>query len=203
MKTYNEMDKEIIKLLDMEGMPLSVYAARYIEKLQAENAELRERLDRAVELPSRDRVWYIAKDEEGQESYIIPKPTSSLTVEELKYEMDKKYFSTREAAEARLTEIKENAELRERLDRAVELPYAPDSIDIGVTKMMRSVRDNSVELRTPIYIALKKDTLEEASAMLKELEQNAAERNDNADAIIYGLRSITGALKADKNHDER
>ena len=132
MKTYNEMDKEIIKLLDMEGMPLSVYAARYIEKLQAENAEL-----------------------------------------------------------------------RERLDRAVELPYAPDSIDIGVTKMMRSVRDNSVELRTPIYIALKKDTLEEASAMLKELEQNAAERNDNADAIIYGLRSITGALKADKNHDER
>lgn len=41
MKTYPEMDKEIIKLLDMEGMPLSVYAARYIEKLQAENAELR------------------------------------------------------------------------------------------------------------------------------------------------------------------
>lgn len=52
MKTYNEMDKEIIKLLDMEGMPLSVYAARYIEKLQAENsrlaaeiAELRARLE--------------------------------------------------------------------------------------------------------------------------------------------------------------
>lgn len=40
MKTYNEMDKEIIKLLDMEGMPLSVYAARYIEKLQAENSRL-------------------------------------------------------------------------------------------------------------------------------------------------------------------
>ena len=51
MRTYPEMDKEIIKLLDMEGMPLSVYAARCIEKLQAENAELRERLDRAVELP--------------------------------------------------------------------------------------------------------------------------------------------------------
>lgn len=47
MKTYNEMDKKIVKLLDMEGMPLSVYAARYIEKLQAENAELRERLERA------------------------------------------------------------------------------------------------------------------------------------------------------------
>lgn len=51
MKTYNEMDKEIIKLLDMEGMPLSVYAARCIEKLQAENAELRARLKKAVELP--------------------------------------------------------------------------------------------------------------------------------------------------------
>lgn len=132
IKTYSDMNNEIVKLLDMEGMPLSVYAARYIEKLQAENAEL-----------------------------------------------------------------------RARLDKAVELPYAPDSIDIGVTKMMRSVRNNSVELRTPIYIALKKDTLEEASAMLKELEQNAAERNDNADAIIYGLRTVIGALKADKNHDER
>lgn len=122
MKTYNEMDKEIVKLLDMEGMPLSVYAARYIEKLQAENAELRARLEKAIELPSGDRVWYIAKDEEGQESYIIPKPTSSLTVEELKYEMDKKYFPTREDAEARLKEIKENVELRERLNNAVELP---------------------------------------------------------------------------------
>lgn len=51
MKTYPEMDKEIVKLLDMEGMPLSVYAARCIEKLQAENAELRARLGKAVELP--------------------------------------------------------------------------------------------------------------------------------------------------------
>ena len=51
MKIYPEMDKEIIKLLDMEGMPLSVYAARCIEKLKAENAELRAKLDKAVELP--------------------------------------------------------------------------------------------------------------------------------------------------------
>ena len=51
MKIYPEMDKEIIKLLDMEGMPLSVYAARCIEKLQAENAELREKLDKAMGLP--------------------------------------------------------------------------------------------------------------------------------------------------------
>lgn len=51
MKTYPEMDKEIVKLLDMEGMPLSVYAARCIEKLQAEIIELRARLEKAVELP--------------------------------------------------------------------------------------------------------------------------------------------------------
>lgn len=51
MKTYPEMDKEIVKLLDIEGTPFSVYDARCIEKLQAENAELRARLDKAVELP--------------------------------------------------------------------------------------------------------------------------------------------------------
>lgn len=94
----------------------------YVLKLRMENAALRERLEKTIELPSGDRVWYIAKDEEGQESYIIPKPTSSLTVEELKYEMNKKYFPTREAAEARLEEIKEKAELRARLEKAVELP---------------------------------------------------------------------------------
>lgn len=94
----------------------------YVLKLRMENATLRERLEKAIELPSGDRVWYIAKDEEGQESYIIPKPTSSLTVEELKYEMDKKYFLTREAAEARLKEIKENTELRAELNNVVELP---------------------------------------------------------------------------------
>lgn len=94
----------------------------YVLKLRMENAALHERLEKAIELPSGDRVWYIAKDEEGQESYIIPKPTSSLTVEELKYAMDKKYFLTREAAEARLKEIKENTELRAELNNVVELP---------------------------------------------------------------------------------
>lgn len=98
------------------------------------------------------------------------------------------------------------AELEDKIEsgRLVELPYAPDRIDVGFTQLVQSVRDDSVELRTPIYIALKKDDiLEEASAMLKELEQNAAELDDNADAIIYGLRTVIGALKADKNSDKR
>ena len=87
---------------------------------KAENAELRERLDKAIELPPGDRVWYIAQDEEGQENYIIPKPTDSLTVEELKYAMNKKYFSTREFAKAKMKEIKENAQLRARQNKTVE-----------------------------------------------------------------------------------
>ena len=78
-----------------------------IYRLKAENAALRNRLEKAVELPPGDRVWYIAEDEEGAESYIISKPTSSLAVEELKYEIGKKYFTTREAAEKR-AELKEN-----------------------------------------------------------------------------------------------
>lgn len=62
MRTYLEMDKEIVKLLDMEGMPLSVYAARCIEKLQAENAELHARLDKAVELPCKvgDTIYEVS-----------------------------------------------------------------------------------------------------------------------------------------------
>lgn len=97
------------------------------------------------------------------------------------------------------------AELEDKIEsgQLVELPYAPDRIDVGLTQTVQSIRDGSVELRTPIYIALQKDTLEEASAMLKELERNAAELDDSADAIVYGLRSITNALKADNNPDER
>lgn len=75
-----------------------------IETLQSENAALRERLGKSVELPFGDRVWFITEDEEGAESYIISKPTDLLTVDEL-YEIGKKYFTTREAAEKRLAEL--------------------------------------------------------------------------------------------------
>lgn len=76
----------------------------YIDHLESENAALRERLEKAVELPSGDRVWFITEDEEGEESYVISKPTGCLTVDEL-YEIGKKYFTTREAAESRLAEL--------------------------------------------------------------------------------------------------
>lgn len=75
-----------------------------VERLQNENAALREMLEKAVELPSGDRVWFITEDEEGKESYIISKPTNCLTVDEL-YEIGKKYFTTREAAEMQLAEL--------------------------------------------------------------------------------------------------
>ena len=78
---------------------------RIIADLQAENAELRERLSRAVELPSGDRVWFITEDEEGKESYIVSKPTDWLTVDEL-YEIGKKYFTTCEAAKKAVEELK-------------------------------------------------------------------------------------------------
>ena len=73
--------------------------------LVEENAALKERLDKSVELPSGDRVWFITEDEEGKESYIISKPTDCLTVDEL-YEIGKKYFTTPEAAKAYLAERK-------------------------------------------------------------------------------------------------
>lgn len=120
MKTYPEsrLTDLLIEFDEMGFCPTTVcpnpeqtaiewkeQVVKEIQKLQAENAELRARLDKAIGLPPGDRVWYIAQDEEGQENYIIPKPTDSLTVEELKYEMDKKYLPTREAAEARLKEL--------------------------------------------------------------------------------------------------
>lgn len=88
------------------GIELAKAEIGLIERLQAENAALRERLKKAVELPSGDRVWFIAEDEEGKESYIISKPIDRLTVDEL-YEIGKKYFTTREAAEAKCAELEE------------------------------------------------------------------------------------------------
>ena len=89
-------------------------AVECIMFLQSENATLHERLEKSMELPSGDRVWFITEDEEGEESYIISKPTDRLTVDEL-YEIGKKYFTTREAAEAHLAEEEHRAEVAEKV----------------------------------------------------------------------------------------
>lgn len=120
MKSYPEMDKEIIKLLDMEGMPLSVYAARYIEKLQAEVTELRERLDKAIELPVKvgDTVWFFDSDrilKEGKISMLQCKSDGNwkmrITYNLVSYKtvfddycnkLGIKYFTDRAEAEAKL-----------------------------------------------------------------------------------------------------
>ena len=133
MKIYPEMDKEIIKLLDMEGMPLSVYAARCIEKLQAENAELRARLKKAVELPcelgsplyiideTRDtdswelnpcvtHKYYAAEVTVCENGDFLFQVETSTSYKRLRFGED--IFTTRAEAEARLKELKGGEERR-------------------------------------------------------------------------------------------
>lgn len=119
MKTYNEMDKEIIKLLDMEGMPLSVYAARCIEKLQAENTELRARLEKAVELQfsNGDEVYAIM--DTLLYTGVIPVTIKSADVvyevfdgEQITTQHRTRIFATRAEAEAHLKELQEEEERR-------------------------------------------------------------------------------------------
>lgn len=108
MRKIKEYFENLVKNGIIPQEPANYDAATlkiYIDHLEAENAALRERLEKAWELPFGDRVWFITEDEEGAESYIISKPTDLLTVDEL-YEMGKKYFTTREAAETRLAELK-------------------------------------------------------------------------------------------------
>lgn len=100
----------------------------YIERLKAENAALRERLSRAVELQCKegDTIFYVQyfcdykgcdsttqqfccgckemiEREKHKEKYVICEKPFAL--EDFK-KIGKKYFTTREAAEARLAELK-------------------------------------------------------------------------------------------------
>ena len=100
----------------------------YIERLKEENAELRERLSRAVELPCKvgDTIFYVQyfcdykgcdsttqqfccgckemiEREKHKEKYVICE--KSFVLKDLE-KIGKKYFTTREAAEARLAELK-------------------------------------------------------------------------------------------------
>ena len=100
----------------------------YIERLKEENAELRERLSRAVELPCKvgDTIFYVQyfcdykgcdsttqqfccgckemiEREKHKEKYVICE--KSFALKDLE-KIGKKYFTTREAAEAKLAELK-------------------------------------------------------------------------------------------------
>lgn len=52
IKTYDEMNKQICGLLRLAGDNVSLYAAKRIAELEAENDKLRARLENAVELPA-------------------------------------------------------------------------------------------------------------------------------------------------------
>lgn len=62
----------------------------------------------------------------------------------------------------------ENAQLRARLEKAVELPYKPDAIDVGLTKVVMSPCDESVRLDTAIYIYKKMPNIEEAEKFIEK-----------------------------------
>ena len=102
--------------------------AEEIKRLEAENAELRARLNKAVELPCKvgDTIFYVQyfcdykgcdsttqqfccgckemiEREKHKEKYVICE--KSFVLKDLE-KIGKKYFTTREAAEARVAELK-------------------------------------------------------------------------------------------------
>ena len=120
----NMPDEEMIENLKCVIADIS----KQCEELQAENAALRERLGRAVELPCKvgDTIFYVQyfcdykgcdsttqqfccgckemiEREKHKEKYVICE--KSFVLKDLE-KIGKKYFTTREAAEARLAELK-------------------------------------------------------------------------------------------------
>ena len=114
------------------GIELAKAEIGLIERLQAENAALKERLEKAVELPCKvgDTIFYVQyfcdykgcdsttqqfccgckemiEREKHKEKYVICE--KSFVLKDLE-KMGKKYFTTREAAEARLVEREEKEE---------------------------------------------------------------------------------------------
>ena len=66
-----------------------------------------------------------------------------------------------------------NAALRERLEKAVKLPFVPTDYHIEgwLAEMKQSVTDESVTIVVPIYAYLKCDNREAAEARLAELNR--------------------------------
>lgn len=66
----------------------------------------------------------------------------------------------------------ENAALRERFEKAVELPFHPDDchMEIGISKIIESPCDQSCRISIPIYVYVKCDSLEAAVSLFAELK---------------------------------
>ena len=66
----------------------------------------------------------------------------------------------------------ENAALRERLERAVELPFVPTDyhIEAWLSEIKVSLTDESATIVVPVYIYQKFDNSEAAEARLAELK---------------------------------
>lgn len=113
--------------------------------------------------------------------------TNKETAETLKNTIEKNWDNYRIETQCyiRLAELEDKIES----GQLVELPYAPDRIEVGETRILQSEFDNSVEFQTLIYIAIKKDNLKEARSMLEELEQNATQIDYNPGATMFRLHT--------------
>lgn len=124
IKTYPEMNEKIVGILRLGGQ-VEQYAAQYIEELQAENAALKESLDKAVEFPCKvgDNVFCIvgidpAVEEFEVEEILIKRLDPIFAVFRLRgidigvktscvlSQFGKRWFTELEAAEIRLAELK-------------------------------------------------------------------------------------------------
>lgn len=65
----------------------------------------------------------------------------------------------------------ENAALRERLEKAVELPFIPNDyhVEVWLAEKKQSVMDESVNIVIPVYVYVKCENNEAAEARLAEL----------------------------------
>lgn len=109
IKTYEEMNKRICGLLRLAGDNVSLYAAKRIAELEAENDKLRARLANAVELPTiYEHTIYPFVESLYTETiyYVVYKENGRIMTINCGKDKDR--------AEARLAEIKAEAKLKEQ-----------------------------------------------------------------------------------------
>ena len=82
-----------------------------------------------------------------------------------------KLYSEAGAEEIKRLEV-ENAALRERLEKAVELPFYPDDyhIELDLARIIASTRNQSCTIAIPVYVYINCDDENSAEARLAELK---------------------------------